>query len=255
MIHIDRFRIMAPSILSSDAAKEEYQQASDFFSRPSKGRAQETFNFQVRIYKAPEVMNALKELFYGKCAFCESYLLSTSFPEVEHFRPKVRTVDVDGKLYLDHYWWLAYEWTNLYLICSICNRNKGTVFPVQGPRASLGAGPDELDIEKPLILDPCRDNPEDHLIFSENGTVASDTDRGRVTIEIFNLNRGSLVEERRFAHQELRDELPTTILAASQASVQAQLESLLDPARPYAGLRRQFIAEWGHNMSLVLETH
>lgn len=43
------------------------------------------------------------------------------------------------------------------------------------------------------MLDPCKDCHAEHLVFKENGTVASDTKRGRDTIEVLGLNPKDLV--------------------------------------------------------------
>jgi hypothetical protein len=72
----------------------------------------------------------------------------------------------------------------------------------KGPRAKLGASwyERELKIEKPLLLDPCEKgfDPDAHLVFdSETGRVAGLTKRGKVTIEIFDLNRSELIEARK----------------------------------------------------------
>jgi len=70
---------------------------------------------------------------------------------------------------------------------------KGIRFPILGPRAGIGLGREELLAEEPLLLDPCKDCHAEHLVFKENGTVASDTKRGRDTIEVLGLNPKDLV--------------------------------------------------------------
>ena len=54
----------------------------------------------------------------------------------------------------------------------------------------------QLKDEKPLILNPCEDNPDDHLVFLEDGTVVSETTKGQVTIDILGLNRQDLMIRR-----------------------------------------------------------
>jgi len=68
---------------------------------------------------------------------------------------------------------------------------------VSGARAQASDGAATADRETALLLDPCRDDPETELEFLEDGTVQSTTERGRNTIEVFALNRASLVEARR----------------------------------------------------------
>src|SRR5262249_13838491 len=57
------------------------------------------------------------------CAFRETRVYPADFG-VDHFRPKSRALDLDGRVDPDHYWWLAYEWENLYPVCSFCNMSK-----------------------------------------------------------------------------------------------------------------------------------
>lgn len=51
--------------------------------------------------------------------------------------------------------------------------------------------------ERPLILNPERCNPEDHLVFSIDGSVAANTCEGKYTIEVCALNRKELADDRR----------------------------------------------------------
>ena len=147
-------------------------------------------------------MPALQELFHQKCAFCETRVGATSRPDLEQFRPKAGALDLEGERSPDHYWWLMFDWENLYPSCPACNRTKGSRFPVVGERAERGADAEatreEVWAERALLLDPCRDHPSDHLIFDSLGNVAAvpfeelapeeqerfgEPTRGRVTID------------------------------------------------------------------------
>lgn len=127
-----------------------------------------------------------------------------------------------------YYWWLAYEWKNLYPICKDCLRAKGPRFPLagvgsspMGTRAAPHTSYDRvIEVEHPLLLDPCHDDPSEHLIFRKDGRVASETERGRTTIEVFALNRHSLVTARARAMRDTK-------------------EIEIDPMLPYAAARRQ----------------
>ena len=137
-------------------------------------------------------------MFRGKCGFCETRLTRYELSVPEHFRPKYHAAQLRGQVDPDHYWWLAYEWENLYAICNSCARAKGNRFPVEGRRAQRGAKGAALDREQRLLLDPCRDKrPEESLDFWENGTVVGRDERGLTTIDVFGLNRLQLVEARR----------------------------------------------------------
>lgn len=193
MIHIDRASVKPPAILSSRRAKKALEAAKEFFVRPLKSRRQEHFPFDPRIYCHPEVEFALEELFHGKCAYCEKKLTRIL---VDQFRPKAGAVGLEREYSPDHYWWLAYEWFNIYSVCDSCNSSKGPKFPVEGPRASLLVRKQELEMEQRLLLDPCSDNPEEHLAFDKDGRVMGLTQRGQVTVDLLNLNGDYLIAAR-----------------------------------------------------------
>jgi hypothetical protein len=100
------------------------------FSRPAVPLAQATIPFNRNIYASDTVKAALRRLFSNKCAFCESPLLKGG--EVLHWRPTSRAAQLKGEVAPHHYWWLAYDWNNLYLSCIGCFKSKGSRFPVQG---------------------------------------------------------------------------------------------------------------------------
>ena len=239
MIHIDRSQVEIPKILLSSQAEEARHMAQTVYE---KAKIQEKIEFDFGIIHHKEVMNALQSLFRQKCAYCESPIGGTQPVDVEHFRPRIQAVNQDGKIDPYHYFWLAYEWTNLFSVCSECNRSKGSRFPVNGSRVSIGAGPDELGKEESLLLNPCEDAPEQHLVFSSDGMVTSATEKGRISIGVFGLNRTSLVAARREEYSHLMSELESVVDASGEWT--KTLADLNDPGRPYAGMRRQFIGEW-----------
>ena len=207
-----------------------------------------------KMYRRPDIRRALAGVFRDKCAFCESRL---SFDDlrVVHFRPMHRCVDQDGSFFPLHYWWLANDWSNLYAACRDCGRAKSNRFPIAGERALLEE--EERDVEalfsreRPLLIDPCRegDEPESHLVYTEDGRVASDTERGRITIELFALNRAGLVEARRRTLSELEKHFaegrsllsgPEPPGAYELRDLQDDVESMSRPQSPFAGMCRQF---------------
>ena len=96
---------------------------------------------------------------------------------VDRFRPASGALGLAGELSADHYWWLALAWENLYPSCAECRSFKGSRFPVREARAEPPATGDALAAERPLLLEPRRDDPEQHLVFAEDGTVATTTER------------------------------------------------------------------------------
>ena len=205
MIHVDRSAVAAPQMLI-ERWPEERERAARL---ADEGRNPSRFDFSM--YNRPKVRDALSQLFHSKCAYCETRVGVTSKPDVEHYRPKGNITNEFGDTD-QGYWWLAGEWDNLLLACQTCNRRfresgKGNFFPIAGERAATYTTGAELAAEQPLLLDPTIDQPDDHLVFLEDGSVVSDTERGRTTIRIIGLNRDALQNARREAIEQARRDL------------------------------------------------
>lgn len=212
----------------------------EFFRRPHKTRAQQRFEFDTHSLWEPkgQVRMALMELFNDKCAYCESPVTGSGgrSPNLEHFRPKANARNVDGSIAPDHYWWLFYEWKNLYVACQECNTNKRDQFPVVRARAPVGLSGDDLRGEEPLLLDPCFDDPAEHLRFEPTGRVKARSSgrqylsRAQLTISILGLNRDHLVKVRR--------QVANDTLNALRIGGEAALRDIQRPGAPYSAVRR-----------------
>jgi uncharacterized protein (TIGR02646 family) len=263
MIRIDRSSVPMPAILrrGSGKADQEFAKAFAFYSDYGAVRQRGSFNFT--LYRHRSVKEALVRLFNGKCAYCESKTLATGPADVELFRPKSGVIAADGTHLPLHYWWLANEWSNLYLACIDCNRastrhskngltrsGKGGRFPLEDEslRAEILAPIEALSRERPLLLDPCSDDVERILLFSEDGTVSSTDRRGLTTIEILGLNREPLVEARRHSAQLLLHLIHTLYRSRDsadaseiRASIHSQLKAMTAPDAAYASMCRQIV--------------
>jgi uncharacterized protein (TIGR02646 family) len=213
------------------------------------------------LYKENDLRVALEELFHNKCAYCESHG-QAGFPwDVEHYRPKGRVAEDDTH---DGYYWLAYTWTNLYPSCVFCNQNRrdnptfddpalgaaaGKVdqFPLD-PAASRARVPaDNLDTEGRLLLDPCNDQPEQHIGFNAVGEAheRAGSVHGSTSIRVLNLNRKRL-RDARLEHlktiQQLVDE--NVALGIDRTlSLTAVLTVFARRDKAYAGLARAVQAD------------
>lgn len=177
---------------------------------------------------------ALAEMFHHKCAYCESPLADALTQSgVEHFRPTQGAMDLKKRVDRHHYYWLAYEWTNLYLVCGNCNVNKKTLFPVEGKRALLGRS---VSAERPLLIDPCSDHPEAHFYYYRDGVVGPGSHRGEITIKCLGLNRPDLVEARGQAAEQ--------VWHALQIAGEPVSDALIGPSLPYAAIRRSVVRQW-----------
>lgn len=214
----------------------------------------------------------LEALFFGKCAFCEQRVSTVTNTDVDHFRPRANAVDLRGRT-SPGYWWLAYDWSNLYPLCRACNSSKRNLFPIRGARAQPFG---DLAQEGPYLLDPCNLDDFDrvHLVFSrENeadsslerqlsksasrgagsperndpsaGMVAPMTRRGEVTIDVLSLNRPDLRRSRaRVVRQLHRVFRPG---GYGVQSLQEALEDWLDPQQEHAGMIWQILRGWFPN--------
>lgn len=149
------------------------------------------------IYAHPDVKAALIADQHGKCCYCESRFEATGFGDVEHFRPKagVRQA-VGGMLEKPGYYWLAYQWKNLFFSCEICNRRyKGNWFPLLNPAARARHHGQPLSREQPVLPDPGREDPTADLKFMEH-LVKGRTARGKACVRAYGLDRQPLNRRR-----------------------------------------------------------
>ncbi|MBD8590407.1 AAA family ATPase [Peribacillus simplex] len=180
----------APNFLNSRDIKNEKEKMSLYYNKPLEKR--ETSRY--KDVNFPEILDKIEGEFNLKCAYCETFI-DEGKGCVERYRPNGGTY-INEDYYPDHYWWLAYDWKNLYHACHTCSKNKGRKFPIQGKPAAFSTQDNELHDELPVLLDPCFDNPEEYLFFDETGQVHSDRERGYVTIALLDLNREQLVKQR-----------------------------------------------------------
>ncbi|GEP58605.1 hypothetical protein [Reyranella soli] len=166
-----------------------------------------TFDVNESLYK--RMKKTLLEMYHGKCVYCETPLVLSSWCQLDHFRPKnevldehKRPVSVDrkGKPHTGYYW-LVYEWTNLLPSCAVCNGHKGAIFPVH-PGSVHARHPGKEEGEKPIFLHPTKDDPADHFEYiASTGYLKSKSLRGKSCIDLLDLNRGPLCDARKTAYQ------------------------------------------------------
>lgn len=121
----------------------------------------------------------------------------------------------------------AFEWPNHLLACSHCNSHeKREVFP----RAADGT---------PLLIDPTVEAPTEHLLLVlSTGEYVALTPRGESTVQVFGLNRQTLVRGRRAAFVTTKAVLRTYLrqreggLPAESAETAAALDY-----HPFADVR------------------
>lgn len=166
-----------------------------------------------------KLYDAMSELSCHKCWYTESKENSSEW-QVDHYRPKAKSLDEEGKIILESgYWWLSYYWKNFRLSGSLCNLlrtdrftddedvfGKGNYFPL---RVSENVSK-ENDIrcrgEIPMLLDPTKSRDVALISFDQNGSVfpSYNTDdnihnntRAVVSIKCYGLEHKPLVRGRK----------------------------------------------------------
>ncbi|MFI7065712.1 AAA family ATPase [Kribbella sp. NPDC050124] len=228
---IRRERTPAPPVLVS-----QRKRALDRLRSYHQGDTRQSrYPLDLKLVRHQAVVAALSTMFDEKCAYCES---PAAKGLVEWHRPPQEAMGEDREVSRDHYWWLAYDWDNLYPICTACRSNKAQWFPVTAPRAEPEARGQQLLVEGPMLLDPCYDNPEHHFQYEEDGTVTGMGGRALQTIQILGLNRPKLLKDRSAAAQQIRRAMEPFGLPEGYTSISAALKALTADDQPFAGIRR-----------------
>lgn len=125
-----------------------------------------------------------------RCAYCERQLHSDHHTDaeqwdghIEHFRRKTQHFHPE----------LTFAWDNLFYSCLIgntCGKNKDSFIKRKEDYA--------------MLIDPCKDNPEDYFVFTCTGRIEIRSDlselaqsKAAFTLKAFNLNEPSLVQMRK----------------------------------------------------------
>jgi hypothetical protein len=230
MILVNRDAVRSP--LHPDLVDRTKVALAEWYRQPTEIRHKQRRELKGRITIAQQAKRALVDLFRNKCAYCESEIGVTTAGEIDLFRPFVDASNLSGEGSADHYAWLAADWDNLYLACPSCARSKRSLFPVDGLRAEPLTPINHIrSTERALLVDPCFDDPADHLEFSATGYVQARTYKGEVTIKVLNLNRVGLVRARQNVWR-------LTSVHVMAESPEERLQSLLSPDAPYAAVAR-----------------
>lgn len=210
------------------------------------------------IYAHNQVRAALEKLFNGKCAYCESKITATDDWNVEHFRPKGRVAERS-----DHpgYYWLTYDWKNLYSSCTHCNQRrrdkpiwgdlryahtggKLDQFPLEVESTRAMSHDEDINQENILLIDPCNDDPEQFLNYDITGQIVSigNNLRSLATIDICHLARRRLKNRRREKMKAAIDLLKLIYKSNNEVTKDAAKKFMhdhfLDDKCEYAGVAR-----------------
>ncbi len=161
-------------------------------------------------YKDPINKAALQESTSGKCMYCESKFEGTSYPHVEHIKPKATFPE------------LEFSWDNLGFCCQICNTNKNNKYDDSMP-----------------FINPYDENPKEHLVFLGHFLFPKHgSDRGEYTIDKLQLNRAGLVERRK----EKLDSLNIMIKAAFRTANESLRNQAIEEVKKEAEKDKEYSA-------------
>jgi uncharacterized protein (TIGR02646 family) len=303
MIKVDRCKNIPISLKEELAEGGQFNRAIDYFNayfqnienaseesqvhRNSEIEVQEEDNvqenkfkgFNFKKYNQEDVKEKLNEMFYHKCAYCESTYEHLHPMDVEHFRPKGNVQQYRGdNRWTSGYYWLAWDWDNLFPSCIHCNRvayhktydkgkvlrGKGNLFPLEDDNNRAIRHTDLINGEVPQLLNPCEDNPENHIEYTEEGVIrptliGGDEDmKGKTSIEVYGLDRLTLTNQREkvdnrinFQIERVKTAIDNTIRYPNDIHFEEQLQFEMEqlknymlPQSEYSQMAKQIIGEF-----------
>ena len=197
MIFVEKPAVPPVELSKGESLKRSYCSSFDADSLAYKS-GKEKFKFNERIYGHENVKAKLLEAQFNKCCYCESEIGSTSPGDVEHYRPKAYSQqDRKPPKIFPGYYWLVYDWDNLFVSCGVCNRShKKNYFPLSNPDGRVRDHSGDLTKEKPLILNPSECKDIRRHIFFHSELAKGITKAGKTTVDMIGLNRQPLQESR-----------------------------------------------------------
>jgi hypothetical protein len=231
-----------PRLLTSQRALDEKRKLLDYLRRDKNERRHRRDGLNDDIFFDAELRRDLSHVFEEKCAFCESKIGADG--QVLHLRP-LRFAESKTNSDRDYYLWLAFEWRNIFYACSYCLKAKGSKFPVVGDRAMyLAAFDDVVQHEDALLVDPTAEDPARHFRLRCDGSLMANTNRGRETIEAFDLNRIELIDGRRYIIESLFSNLQSDTNRHTEESLAGILESRAPHAGAIQGMLKRIDSVW-----------
>jgi len=218
-------RISPPEIFTrrNGPADKEKKKAEEYYSAAE--LPEESFKFKFYSAYKDQYKDDLLKMFNSRCAYCECFVTVGGRGDIEHFRPKGECTALDSKVVRPGYYWLAADWDNLYLSCTNCNQsttfkildanNPGEIIEKTAGKMNQFGLKDEqfrrnwhtkpLLEEEPyrLLIDPCKEDPEEFLEYTKDGLVKPHSNNGIAkekaiySIDVYALQREVLVKARK----------------------------------------------------------
>lgn len=194
MIVVDKTGKPIPTILLTTGVGETNANIVAF----NAGRRK--FSIDNSIYGHSTVKEALITLQHDKCCFCERKVSAGEPGHIEHYRPKGGyKKDNLSKLVKPGYFWLAYDFDNLFFSCNRCNSSyKKNYFPLADESKRVTNPTGVISSEDPLIICPSIDATNDLIFEQEIIKPKGKSRKGDETINRTGLNRKALADDRMF---------------------------------------------------------
>lgn len=165
----------------------------DFDNPPEKLKSQKG-------WEEKSVRKELLDLYSGKCGYTERIPKRMDDLVVTHYRP------------IKDYDFLKNEWSNLLITTKQIRGFLRKNYKVLGKKISrkvdnfqVKADSALFKSEKPLLIHPEVDRPENHFSFNADGVMTHLTERGEYTINVLQLNIRTIVSERKKVIKEYSD--------------------------------------------------
>jgi hypothetical protein len=174
-------------------------------------------------YRHPEIKFTLKEETSWKCVYCESKIGHNTPGDIEH---KIPSSKVEN---------LHFEWENLTVACSECNRRKNDYY---------------IDGEE--FLDPYHDDVE--VAIQHYGPVLgwnNGDERAEITVKTLELDttvRFSLISRKIEKIEELNNVIERYVKeesAAIKSLMKQKIKRMIDKSGEYSGMIKSIIAAKG----------
>ena len=203
-------------------------------------------------YKMDAVKEALIDCQHDKCCFSEAKF-NRDYSNVEHFRPKGRIDPYPrGKSEYPGYYWLAYNWENLFLCkAAINSSDKRNYFPLQrnSPR---NRNHHDNYTEQPLLIDVAKENPRDFIRF-RNEEPYGINEKGKFNVKFFQLRHPQLAEARK-TWFKLLNAIKTAVEKGiergdDKSEYQEEIDVLresMNPEEQFSSMAIDFLQDWPH---------
>ena len=224
----------APTKLIQDGSKKAEAHLQDYLQNPiAYQTGKKKFNFAQTIYAHSSVKIALITAQHKKCCFCEQLIGEDG--DIEHFRPK-SAYQQKSKTALKYpgYYWLAYDWENLYLSCGPCNqRYKKNLFPIATQKHRAQLNNNDYSLEAPLLINPGQEDPSQHISFrGEIPYAHPKSKQGETTIAILKLDR-PILNQARLNHLETIKQLYQIIQLAKDNPNNLEFQTVSNNAQKF----------------------